>query len=609
MKHFLYLQVHGNDGQPGQLLGNTFGNPALGTSPAAAEVCGRRALWRLNDDGTLELGGSFGTVLDADNGGRLHLRARAPGVATWKIDSGGKLLHAASGKGVSLNAALSSNQAVLSDSGNDSSTPAQTYVTALGDAIQAILDMPQAGYTQFQNSQLSAYQWIISQLPMLIGGDLRAEYTRTDFEPGTILTLLTALTYPGSTSFTSADFSTVQSTLSTELTYASAVVTNMGQTVLFWQQVFGDDSGYLDSLQTDLTAASNAPPSVSLVIATLFENILYTAFSLFGAPGGFIANIMATAFNTAVAYMSTHGGGALSFAQLQDNLRIGLDQVLTEIAIQKDTILSNGNMAQSFATFVHQNAPTNTGLNNSKLTAEYVYLLQVLQNVLPGLCTWSGQYFVAANTQPPSGVPSYNSLSYSNSEGNFVFSLQMNSGQAVPQLVSTLLCTGSWIAASGANPAAMFLGLEGWNWTSAMAVNNQFGANALIISIANATTSTFTIAAIPKQGDIEQPPLAKGSTSVTVNLAPSGLAIIVSSYSGGLETKIKITPASNTADSGSDIASFHCHQHEKGLGGAPWVDQLTIAPGYQLPAPVCINRIKAIQSQPGMLFAVLSATS
>lgn len=610
MKHFLYLHLRdARDGRPGQLLGNTRRNPALGLTPAAKTVPGRRVLWRLNDDGTLTLGGGAGGVLDTDSTGRLHLRSAAETPATWKIDEDGALRHAATGKGVTLDLSADGRAILAGDDGGGS--PVQAYVEALGAEVQAILNLPKNGYPQFTGGPGAAYAWILSQLPMLMGGDLRAEYTRTDFEPAVILTFLSGLTYPsGGVDFTSTDFDGVKGILATELTYASAVVTNIAQTVQFWQQVFSDDSGYLNSLQTDLTAASSSPPSVGLLLATLFENILYTAFCVFDAPGGFIANLMATAFNTTVASLSGGGDGPLSFAQLQDALRIDLDRVLTALATQKDTLLANGNMAQALATFVHQNAPTNTGLNNAKLTAEYVYLQQVLQNALPGLCTWYGQYFTSANPTPPSNVPSYNSCAYSNSEGNFLFWLQMNSGQAVPALVTTLMCTGMWIEASGANPAAMFLGLEGWRWSTAH--SEDYDADSLVLSVTNDTPLPLQVKVKAKHhdGKVLHPSPPKGHDTVKIDVEPGGAAIVVGGYESGLVLKVDVTPArSSGADDADPIASFHCHQHTELAGGPPWVSALKVADGYELPAPNCIYRRKALQSQPGMIFAVLSATS
>lgn len=608
MKHFLYLHLRDSSGQAGHLLGNTLGNSALGLSQAAQEASGRRALWRLNDDGTLELGGSFGQVLDIDSGGRLHLRPAEAGASRWTIDNHGRLKHAVSGKSV-VRAANGGSHLQLRDTSGDSDTPAQLYVDSLAQAVDTILALPKQGYTQFQGSQALAYQWIIAQLPMLMGGDLRLDYTRIDFEPDMILGRLNRLTYPAGAVFSQNDFNTVINSLLTELETASAVITNMTQTVQFWQQVFSDDSGYLNSLQTDLTEAAQSTPSVSLVLATLFENILYTAFSVFGVEGGFIANVMATAFNTAVAYISTHGQEPLSFAQLQDNLRTGLDTILTQLVLQKDTILSNGNMAQSFAAFVHQHAPTNTGLNNAKLTAEYVYLQQVLQNVLPGMCTLVGKYFVSKDDAPPSSVPTYNALAYHNNEGRFLFWVQMKNGSALPKIVSDLMCNGAWMQAAGANPEAFFLGLEGWVWTKAQTHNNQYGPDDLIISIANTTGVKLKVKAKPKDGDIQSPKPDSGKDDVSIEVDPGDLGIIIASYKNGLATNITIKAADGDAGSGDDpLASFHCHQHQAGLGGAPWVEKLEVAPGYQLPQPVCVSRIRAIQKQPGMMFAALAST-
>jgi hypothetical protein len=605
MKDFLYMQVPTAHGH--HLISRMRGSSKIVCSPKGQPKSGRQALWRHHDDGTLELGGVSGLFLGTDQHGRLTLHHKRHSAAdTWKVDAHGRLIHQPTGKPVQLDSANASF--ALAD--DQSLTPAQAYVEQLGQVIENILNpTPPAapGYPTFTGTQAAAYQWIEGQLGLTSGQDLRQQYVKTGVDLGKYQTRLLALAAPSGQSFSATDFQTVKSALDGELGAALDVWKTLDTTKNFWKEVFSGTSSYLTALQTDLTDASKAAPTTNLAIATVFVQILYAAFSLFDTPGGFIANVMAGAFNSIVAFKSQGGDGSpMTFSKMQDALLLQNTQVVTELSKQCTTILGNAQMSKALSAYADANSPDGTQLQDAQNAAQYSYLMAILQNVLPGMCRLNVSPFVKSTSKAPSSVPSYNSYVYTSSQGSFLFWIDMytsllNNGQQLPQLVTQLMCDGPLAQSAGVSGKQFFLGLDGWSWQILDYQGDDYDGNNLLISLANSSSASISVEASAKQGDLIVPKPPKGAHKATITIAPDEVGYFVGEYDSGLEIKLTATAGSVQA------VQFDCHQKERAIVQTPWVDTpIALGSGFAMSAPYCSGKSRVSGHNPGFIVATLT---
>jgi hypothetical protein len=609
-KNFLFLHLRTPDGAPGHLLGGQRGKPNLTLTPAAQPQRGRRALWRLTDSGALELGGAPGTVLGVEPDGQLALHRLAPGQTEpaagdrWTVDASGRLRHQASGKGVRPLQAEGDPVAAQLVADDSTSNPAQAFVEELGTVVQNALKDPKP-FPTYQGGQGAAYSYIEQKLGVPQGTDLRSQYTNAVINLATYSSQLAGLAYPGGTAFTSNDFTVVKTQLQAELSAVLNVQEVFKQTKAFWNYVFNNESGYLTNLQNDLNAVGQTPQS-SLGAVTFFVNILYTAFSLFGTVGGLLANLMATAFNTAVANGAlSNTATPVSFNKLQDDLSTRCDSVLRQLTQQVDQILGNWSPTQNLSQYAQgKGAVTNTQLFDAQLAAQYSYLEQVLQNVLPGMCRSNRMYFVSSTQSAPNGVPDYATYRYNNGSGNFLFYIDMVNGKALPELVADLVYRGPTAQAANADDKAFFLGMEGWEWTTIDSQGNYDDGNYLVVNVFNQTSGTIQVKAEAKQGNLQQPNPHNQQTVFNLNSGEVGF-VITSYHNLGLETKVKLEDSQ-----GNDLVKFDCHQKNKLVGGELWVsDKTTVNSHYQLAASTLPRDSSTTPQEPGQVMATLSSAA
>lgn len=355
MRNFLFLHVRPANGSTRYLVGGMRGKTTIEFTLANERHLQRLAVWRLTDAGALELGQRPGTILGVGNDGRLELHHLPAGKTIspsdcWDISDESTLVHRSPGKSLVAKRSLGmpTSLAITDLVGDDGDqNPVAVKIEELALAIGDILDHPAATppYPAYSDGgQPAAYAWINQTL--LQGTsftDIRQLYTQANPILGTLSGRLSSLRYPtGNTSFSDIDFQVVQEGLLTELQFVSQVISLYTTNINFYNAVIGGEQEQLTAIQNALNSVSQPPSSATLTVAVFIESILYTVFSAMGSIGSFIANIMATAFYTAMT-AGAFGSSSENFdvSTLQVALGNKLDVINTNLLSQKATILSD----------------------------------------------------------------------------------------------------------------------------------------------------------------------------------------------------------------------------------------------------------------------------
>ncbi|QFI69575.1 hypothetical protein [Sinorhizobium alkalisoli] len=613
MKNFLLVHVSGTDGSSGHLVGGLTNRPGIAFTPADAIHGQRLAIWRLTDDNALELGQRPGTVLGLSPEGTLEFHHLANGRKPaeqdcWTIDTKNRLIHQVTGKRVKVSRSDGAPVSlVLGDAADDNQdTPTiQEWAAQIDSCLKPPL--PNPAFPPFGDGgpgYNAAYQWIEQQLLGSTSVDLRSKYLQAGNLVANLKSDLLNLTCPTNPSgFTSAEFSTVQTTLEAEMTDVLNVNSLYAISQSFYNAVMGQETAELTTLGTALQeAAQQAPGNPTLVAATFFENILYAVFSLFGTGGGFIANVMATAFNTAVAAGALNGNPkTFNFTALQQQLMNQLEAIQSTMAQQQDTILSYRSTMEAVSNLYRDCTYTNTMQIQAEQAGTWSYLQQILQAVLPNLCQICVIYFTSDTST--NSAPSYAQYAYNNGSAGFIYYVQMQNGADFPEAVASQLFSGPVIQQ---DPQEFYFGMNGWNWADIQSPSQSFDSgNDMVVSIYNATNKTVRM----KVEQIEGALLAPGSTSpCDIHLEPGALGVTIGQYNAnaivgpiGLLTKVKLKDSSSNT-----IAKIKAHQHLLATGGC-WADPPKIDnSNYMVPQPHSLNNASGT---PGQVLAVLLPSS
>ncbi|HET6606474.1 MAG TPA: hypothetical protein VFG62_07390, partial [Rhodopila sp.] len=577
MKNFLFVHLPAADGSAGHLLGALQGEPGISFTPAGKPHTKRLATWRLTDDGALELGQRRGTILGVAPDGTLRFHHLPAGQAVasadrWAIGSKNRLMHKASGRTIKVgrtNGAPTS--LVLRDESEDDDQ--DPTIQEWGQAIQHYLTppLPNPAFAPFGDGSAgytAAYQYIEQLLLGNTTTDLRTYYQQAGNLIIGMRQNLESYACPSDpVGFDSDQFETVKATLLSEMGCVMNVNSLYSISQGFYNAVISNDNNEISILGTALTnAGSQAPSNPTLTAATFFEGILYTVFSVFGPEGGFIANVMAAAFNTAVASgaLSTQAQ-TLDFTELQQQLQIQLQSIQSTLAQQQDTILSYGTIMQEVSNIYTSSPYTNEDVVNAQQAGIFAYVQQILQQVLPPLCQIGVIYFSSGTSTSP--APDYATYQYNNLSANFIYYIQMRNGANFPDTVTTELFNDP-PAASNPNgltltqdPKEFYFGLNGWQWTNIQSPSPNFDSgNDMVISVYNATGDDMTMAVTMKAGYMLAPGTAP---SCQIIVQPGALGVTISQYNAnaiegplGLQTKIELTDDTDTT-----IARIEAHQN------------------------------------------------
>ena len=431
-------------------------------------------------------------------------------------------------------------------------------------------------YPAFTGTQLAAYQAVCKLWDV---SDVRAQYPNLTFDLDAHAALLTPQSYPGDgNGFSKDDWNAVCQELKLEIGAVGNVrqlYANFGQ---FNLAVFVNEGDTLQAIKDGLQLADT--DTTPLWPGALVEGIFYAVFSALGPVGGFIANVVSAAWNTAQAAGTWNPAQQLQ-VEYQDILNTLLQNWnnVTDVASQQETtILQDWGMTQAVSALCgNQLASNSEQVQQASTVGEAQFAAGVLQMMMPGTCAITGAMFYTGT--PPAAADNTWVLHLNN--GSWAqMSLMMqvdNYANAVP---SNLL---DYIWAAGIPKRDVFLGQNGWQlpydnfsingWEGSFATDND---SAMLVFFINDTEANMYVnASNPYDGD------ETVFLPDSCGLPAGGYALFAAAYKDG--PRLDFGVFSNTYDKGSVVSctvSETVDDVEAGtisVSNANWVDGFTMS--------------------------------
>lgn len=402
-------------------------------------------------------------------------------------------------------------------------------------------------YPAFTGTQLAAYQAVCKLWGVQ---DIRDQYPNINFDLDSHTGDLTPANYPGGDcGFTLDDWNAVCNQLNTEIGAVGNVRTLYQNFSDFNTAVFVDEAATLKTIEDGLALADT--DTVSLWPGVLVEGVFYAVFSAMGPVGGFIANVVSAAWNTALAAGDWDPTQQLQveYDEILGTLLQSWSNVTDKAAKQETDILQDWGMTQAVSSLCgNQLSSTPAQLAQAQDLGEAQFAAGVLQMMMPGTCAISGSLF---NTGPhPSSTDDSWGLLLIN--GTWcMFSLVMQEGGYVNPVPSNLL---QYIWAAGTPKTDVFLGQNGWNlpyenftingWEGSVATDND---SAMLVFFLNNTNKQLSVLSSNPYGSDQTVFTPPGS-----GMEPGGVAFFAAAYKDGPRLDFQVS--SNTYDSGSVVS-------------------------------------------------------
>lgn len=431
-------------------------------------------------------------------------------------------------------------------------------------------------YQVFTGDELAAYQAVCQKLGVQ---DLRQEYTNINYAPST--SDLDPQDYPQGASFSLDTWNSVCDVLKGEIYAVSQVRALYGNFSAFNLTVFVDEDATLANIQTDLVIDTST--QVNLAPATFVEGILYTVFSAMGPAASFLANVAATAWNTALAAGQWNPSEQLEvdYASLLSTLLGKWEAVTTTAADQETAILQDWGMTQAVAALCkNQLNVTSAQLAQAQDLGVAQFGTTVLQMMMPAVCAITGTLF--GQGTPPAQTSTNWVLQLPNGTWCELSIVVPVDGKFFDKPVQSELMD-DYVWAAGVPRQDVFLGQNGWQlpygdivvtgWEGSPETDSD---SALLVAFINRTGVALTVRSATTPGYSDQQVLVGGEVSID----PGGLAVFCAAYSDGPSMDFSVWYGGYNSSVASCTVSQSVGAWKGGtvaVSNANWVDGYSLA--------------------------------
>jgi hypothetical protein len=552
MSYPLFLQTLTEDGRTWYLTAAQDGRRGLGFVSETGDLRSHVA-WKHDPSGALLDGQAQHVFLALNSEGKAGLRHRLAKGATpdaWKVE-GGRVIHGATGKVLTVTRAPDGHPTGLAAVDATAAGIGDVVAPVPSNIITNILASPGSSpaFPPFDtDTEPQAYAYIMQNIPLGLPPsqqptDLRAVYPTLSVDLTAATSWLTSVQYPSGVSFTQPDWTAVITQLQQEIACCNNVRSLYSYYDQFNTYLFSAENSALSTMQGKLDIDDET--TCNYIAGAFIEGIIYAVASATGAGGGFIANVLAAGYNTALA------SGALGNEQLEiafTNLRAQLDtdndSVVKVIGQQEEQLLSNWSWMQAVSGDCGPGGPlsfSSTSLSNAETAGLAGYCAMAMQTVMPAIASVGIDAF---STQPPPS-PEDNQWTLPCGTGvntNFSMWFITPNFPVTPGLLQTYL----WSA--GILQQDVFLNLNGWNLNNTWYFNNspwegsaETNGDAVVIGIlVNETTGNLAVQTTPA-GDGSQTMLVPAN----VTLPAGGVIMVAAADSDGPAITIQINGQSN----------------------------------------------------------------
>src|SRR5262249_14785780 len=234
-------------------------------------------LWLYTTAGTIVCAEDSNLLLTAPSpgsalGGAPLVAPANPAFQTWSFAQGA-LINLATGQALTVASPLQVQPLASPPGGN------QTWSWTPGYPLTAILAEPPVEFPEFTGEQLTAYQFINSQLantlPDVQPFDLRAQYTNLGAPLSAWIADIDS--YQPTAGVSQTDWAAVTQQLVLELTDAVSIRNLFAQYNAFHQSAFASSIALLNQIGTDISVSEST--TVGSVGTALLEGVIYTVLS------------------------------------------------------------------------------------------------------------------------------------------------------------------------------------------------------------------------------------------------------------------------------------------------------------------------------------------